>query len=88
MSKEVVKDSGLRYIDTEVGNGVQPKVGQTISVHYEGYLEDGTIFDSSVARNMPFTFEIGQGRVIKGWEEGFLDMNQYFLVLQKPGLLW
>ena len=75
MSKEIIKDSGLRYIDIEEGDGKTPKSGQNISVHYEGYLEDGTIFDSSVARNMPFTFEIGQGRVIKGWEEGFLDMK-------------
>ena len=75
MSKEIIKDSGLRMIEVEEGSGSVPKPGQTISVHYEGYLEDGTIFDSSVARNQPFQFQIGQGRVIKGWDEAFLDMK-------------
>ena len=75
MSKEIVKDSGLRMIETDGGDGAQPVVGQTVVAHYEGYLEDGTVFDSSYKRNTPFEFPVGQGRVIRGWDEAFLDMK-------------
>ena len=75
MNKEIVKDSGLRMIEIKEGSGSLVESGQTVVVHYEGYLEDGTIFDSSIARNTPFSFEVGTGRVIKGWDEVFLDMN-------------
>ena len=75
MSKEIIKDSGLRMIETVVGKGDKPKQGQTVVAHYEGYLEDGTVFDSSVQRNQPFEFPVGTGRVIKGWDEAFLDMK-------------
>ena len=49
--------------------------GDTIKVHYVGTLQDGTVFDSSVAKNSPFSFRIGQGRVIKGWDEGLMGMK-------------
>ena len=75
MSNEIIKDSGLRMIEITEGTGVQPAVGQTVVAHYEGYLEDGTVFDSSVSRGVPFEFPVGQGRVIKGWDEAFLSMS-------------
>ncbi|XYA00553.1 Peptidyl-prolyl cis-trans isomerase fpr2 [Meyerozyma guilliermondii] len=53
---------------------VKSKAGDLISVHYEGTLEDGTVFDSSFKRNSPITFQLGTGRVIKGWDQGLLDM--------------
>ncbi|MDP8204534.1 MAG: FKBP-type peptidyl-prolyl cis-trans isomerase, partial [Candidatus Tenebribacter mawsonii] len=49
--------------------------GNTVSVHYSGYLEDGTMFDSSVKRDQPFSFTLGMGRVIKGWDEGVAMMK-------------
>ena len=76
MSKEIIKDSGLRMIETDGGDGAQPVVGQTVVAHYEGYLEDGTVFDSSYKRNTPFEFPVGQGRVIKGWDEAFMSMKE------------
>lgn len=68
-------DTGLQYYDFEEGEGERPKVGQTVVVHYTGWLEDGTMFDSSVERGQPFTFVIGQGQVIPGWDEGVLSMK-------------
>jgi FKBP-type peptidyl-prolyl cis-trans isomerase len=67
--------SGLKYIDTVVGTGAQPKAGQQVTVHYTGSLDDGTKFDSSVDRKQPFTFIIGVGQVIKGWDEGVSTMK-------------
>ena len=67
--------SGLIYLITRKGTGVQPKVGQTVSVHYTGTLTDGTKFDSSRDRGEPFEFPLGQGRVIKGWDEGIAKMR-------------
>jgi FKBP-type peptidyl-prolyl cis-trans isomerase len=67
--------SGLKYIDIKVGNGAVPKAGQTVEVHYTGWLTDGKKFDSSKDRNTPFTFPLGQGRVIKGWDEGLSTMK-------------
>ena len=71
----IVKDSGLNIIIKEEGTGKITKSGDTIDVHYEGYLDDGTVFDSSIQRNNPFSFPLGSGRVIKGWDEGFMDMK-------------
>ena len=71
----ITTDSCLQYIDVEVGTGESPKPGQMVRVHYTGVLENGTKFDSSVDRNEPFEFPIGQGRVIKGWDEGVLTMK-------------
>jgi len=62
--------SGLQIKITHEGNGDYPKDGDNVSVHYTGKLLDGTVFDSSVSRGQPFTFELGAGRVIKGWDEG------------------
>lgn len=67
--------TGLQYVDTVVGTGAQPQKGQTVSVHYTGYLDNGTVFDSSVKRGTPFEFKIGTGAVIKGWDEGLATMK-------------
>ena len=68
-------ESGLEYILVKEGNGIKAAAGNTVSVHYTGYLEDGTIFDSSVKRDQPFNFILGMGRVIKGWDEGIALMK-------------
>ena len=67
--------SGLQYEDQVVGNGASPQPGQTAVVHYTGWLDNGTKFDSSVDRGQPFEFPVGQGRVIKGWDEGVATMK-------------
>jgi peptidylprolyl isomerase len=72
---QVITDSGLKFIDMAGGAGESPKPGQMVTVHYIGTLENGTKFDSSVDRGQPFTFQIGIGRVIKGWDEGVLTMK-------------
>ncbi len=71
----VTTDSGLMYEDVVVGEGPQAKAGDTVSVHYTGWLEDETKFDSSKDRNQPFEFPLGGGRVIKGWDEGVAGMQ-------------
>ncbi len=73
-SREVVTRSGLRYEDISPGSGITPKPGQTVVVHYTGTLLNGKKFDSSHDRNRPFEFQIGEGRVIKGWDEGVMSM--------------
>jgi len=67
--------SGLRYIDEVVGEGPSMTVGRTVSVHYTGWLTNGTKFDSSRDRGQPFQFLLGGGRVIKGWDEGVATMR-------------
>ena len=67
--------SGLKYVDEVVGTGAVPKTGQKVKVHYTGWLENGTKFDSSVDRGQPFEFVIGVGQVIKGWDEGVSTMK-------------
>jgi peptidylprolyl isomerase len=57
------------------GDGPSPETGQTVTVHYTGWLEDGTKFDSSLDRGQPFTFAIGMGQVIAGWDEGVATMK-------------
>jgi peptidylprolyl isomerase len=66
----ITTESGLQYIILEEGDGELPEVGQVVSVHYTGYLTNGTIFDSSRDRGVPFNFPLGQGQVIAGWDEG------------------
>jgi peptidylprolyl isomerase len=77
--KPMTTASGLQIIDTTVGTGASPKSGQTCVMHYTGWLyEDGKKgkkFDSSVDRNEPFEFPIGQHRVIAGWDEGVASMK-------------
>ena len=77
--KPVTTASGLQTIDTKVGTGASPRSGQTVTVHYTGWLYEngakGKKFDSSVDRNEPFEFPIGQGRVIRGWDEGVATMK-------------
>lgn len=63
--------SGLKYLIHEEGTGAVPKSGEPISTHYYGTLTDGTMFDNSFQRGKTFDFPVGQGRVIKGWDEGF-----------------
>lgn len=71
----VTTESGLKYVDMVVGTGRQPEVGDTASVHYTGWLADGKKFDSSVDRKEPFSFRVGAGQVIKGWDEGVMGMK-------------
>ncbi|MBW4658921.1 MAG: FKBP-type peptidyl-prolyl cis-trans isomerase [Drouetiella hepatica Uher 2000/2452] len=71
----VTTPSGLKYVEIVEGTGATPTSGQTVTVHYTGTLEDGTKFDSSRDRNRPFEFRIGQGQVIKGWDEGLSTMK-------------
>ena len=73
--KIVKTDSGLQYVQLVEGDGASPQRGQTVVVHYTGTLEDGSKFDSSRDRNQPFSFKIGVGQVIKGWDEGVGTMK-------------
>lgn len=67
--------SGLQYQDLVVGEGQAAKAGDVVIVHYTGWLTDDTKFDSSLDRGTPFTFPLGAGRVIKGWDEGVAGMQ-------------
>ena len=69
------KESGLYYIETEAGTGLQPQQGDSVFVHYTGKLIDGTVFDTSVG-DSPFSFTLGTGHVIPGWDEGIAYMNE------------
>jgi FKBP-type peptidyl-prolyl cis-trans isomerase len=73
--KTVKTPSGLQYIDLLEGTGRQAELGDTATVHYTGWLADGTKFDSSVDRKEPFSFRVGAGQVIKGWDEGVSSMK-------------
>ena len=72
---EKMTDSGLKYEDLQVGDGDTAQAGQTVTVHYTGWLVDGTKFDSSLDRNDPFRFPLGARRVIAGWDEGVQGMQ-------------
>jgi len=73
--QEITTETGLKYIDEVVGTGQSPSPGRTVTVHYTGWLENGTKFDSSLDRGQPFEFPIGFGRVISGWDEGVMTMK-------------
>ena len=68
-------DSGLVIEELEVGTGDEARAGREVTVHYTGWLTDGTKFDSSVDRAQPFSFPLGAGHVIKGWDEGVSGMK-------------
>src|SRR5579862_1744643 len=72
--KTITTASGLKYSILKKGKGARAKIGDTVSVHYTGWLTDGTKFDSSVDRGQPFQFTVGAGQVIKGWDEGVAGM--------------
>lgn len=78
-TKTVTTKSGLKYDDVVVGTGAEAKVGQTVTVHYTGWLfnegKRGAKFDSSVDSGRPFNFLLGVGQVIKGWDEGVQGMK-------------
>jgi peptidylprolyl isomerase len=74
-AKTITTASGLKYQDLLEGKGPSPKPGSHVMVHYTGWLTNGTKFDSSLDRNQPFTFTLGRGEVIKGWDEGVATMH-------------
>jgi len=71
----VTTASGLQYWDLKTGSGATAAPGNTVSVHYTGWLSAGEKFDSSLDRSRPFEFRLGAGRVIKGWDEGVAGMK-------------
>jgi len=73
--REVVNPSGLRYLDLRPGQGDEAQLGKIVEVHYVGWLDDGTRFDSSRNDDRPFTFRLGAGDAIKGWDEGLVGMK-------------
>jgi FKBP-type peptidyl-prolyl cis-trans isomerase len=72
---EVVTPSGVRYVDLRVGSGDEAQMGKIVEVQYVGWLRDGTRFDSSRDRDRPFTFRLGAGDALKGWDEGLAGMK-------------
>ncbi len=76
MPEEVIQTAtGLEYVEIVEGAGAQPKPGDSVSVHYTGWLKSGQKFDSSHDRGQPLIFPLGRGRVIKGWDEGVASMK-------------
>jgi peptidylprolyl isomerase len=76
VSEEIIETAtGLGYVEIVEGTGATPKPGDSVTVHYTGWLKSGQKFDSSVDRGQPFVFPIGRGRVIKGWDEGVGSMR-------------
>jgi peptidylprolyl isomerase len=74
-AKATVTPSGLKYFDVKVGDGKEARAGSIVEVHYVGKLRDGRKFDSSRDKGKPFSFLLGAGRVIKGWDEGVIGMK-------------
>jgi FKBP-type peptidyl-prolyl cis-trans isomerase len=74
-SRELVTPLGVRYVDLQLGQGDEAQTGKIVEVHYIGWLEDGTRFDSSRDREHPFTFRLGAGDALKGWDDGLLGMK-------------
>lgn len=83
-------ESGLQYYVFEEGDGRVPETGEVVSVHYTGYLEDGTQFDSSVDSGQPFSFAVGQGLAIPGWDEGIglLKLGDQARLILPPDLAY
>ena len=75
-SKERMTPSGLKITDLVEGTGAEAQSGNTVSVNYRGTLTNGQEFDSSYRRNQAFTFPLGGGRVIRGWDEGVVGMKE------------
>ena len=75
-TKMETTSTGLQYVITEKGNGKKAEAGKKVKVHYTGMFLNDTIFDSSVKRNQPFSFTLGQGQVIKGWDEGIALLKE------------
>ncbi len=73
--KVITTTSGLKYVELKEGTGAAAKAGDSVEVHYTGWLKDGKKFDSSLDRKEPFTFKLGAGMVIKGWDEGVAGMK-------------
>ena len=74
-SQYTTTESGLKYANLLPGDGPSPTPGELVIVHYTGWLEDGTKFDSSLDRGQPFSFVLGAGEVIPGWDEGVASMQ-------------
>jgi FKBP-type peptidyl-prolyl cis-trans isomerase FkpA len=75
MGEPIKTASGLQYEDLTVGTGAEAKAGMQVTAHYHGTLTDGKVFDSSYDRKEPFSFRLGGGQVIKGWDEGITGMK-------------
>ncbi len=75
MSEPITTASGLIIEDRVTGTGAEAQKGQSVVVHYTGWLTDGTKFDSSKDRDDPFNFDLGRGQVIRGWDEGVAGMK-------------
>lgn len=73
--REVVTPSGLKYTDLALGQGEEARTGKIVEVYYVGWVEKGPKFDSSRDREHPFTFRLGAGDAIKGWDEGLVGMK-------------
>jgi FKBP-type peptidyl-prolyl cis-trans isomerase len=71
----VTTTGGLKYVDVVRGDGPTAETGMNVTVHYTGWLTDGTKFDSSLDRGQPFPFALGSGQVIRGWDEGVKGMK-------------
>jgi FKBP-type peptidyl-prolyl cis-trans isomerase len=74
-ARENITPSGVHYVDLQLGQGDEAQLGKIVEVHYTGWLQDGTRFDSSRDREHPFTFRLGTGDALKGWDEGLLGMK-------------
>lgn len=75
-SSQGLPETGVQVQDEVIGEGAAAKAGDTVTVHYIGKLTDGKVFDSSVDRGEPFSFTLGAGQVIKGWDEGLVGMKE------------
>ncbi|HEV7517903.1 MAG TPA: FKBP-type peptidyl-prolyl cis-trans isomerase [Thermoanaerobaculia bacterium] len=73
--QEVVTPSGLKYTDLKVGTGEEATAGKTVTIHFTGWLTNGTKFESSHDKNQPLTFKLGAGQAIEGWDKGVAGMK-------------